>query len=426
MNNYNDLNQNQTFNEDNSDIFSDNNQNMNTSTIPNNEINNNQDIYNSQLGNTNKFKLILNRKKSFIGCGSAFSIYIDNELVGKIKNGKSLEVDITAGSHVISVNNKNEVTIQVTGDTTADVVIFGANDFGITNINGQGPSVNDENINKKVANAKMKSNVDLVMSLLIQPIISILIIFILKLDPWISIFTLALNIGYILVDIAGIKNIKQFFKENYNSCLAKKIIALFISILWLIPLMYIYVNNINDFDDLKTKFSKNKVSEKNNIDEEEVEEDDSDSDWDLDDEHDEISVQLGDLKIKIPSDFNEYEKESNYIIYMTESQDCTATIMKTPLASYESETAMINNLITSVETQTNSKADNYNIDQVRFNNNVWNTLKTTITDGEMSMKETFYVIKKGDSYYAMQFQNLGNNSLCDLRIINISTTAVLE
>ena len=42
-----------------------------------------------------------------------------------------------------AVSDSTYVTANITGDTTADVVVFGANNFGITNINGQGTESNN-------------------------------------------------------------------------------------------------------------------------------------------------------------------------------------------------------------------------------------------------------------------------------------------
>ena len=37
-----------------------------------------------------KYKIIINREKSFVGCLVGFKIYVDNNYVGKVKNGKTL------------------------------------------------------------------------------------------------------------------------------------------------------------------------------------------------------------------------------------------------------------------------------------------------------------------------------------------------
>lgn len=415
--NDNNLNPNQPINNENNDIFNNNQQNTNVnpvSTTPNVDMNNNQNQYteNVQYNNPTNYKLILTRKKSFVGFAGSFSIYVDNELVGKIKNGKTLEVDITPGNHTISVNKANAVNINVTGNVTADVVVFGTNDFGITNINGQGSSIQNEAMNRKVANANTKSNADLVMSIL-QPILAILLIFILKVSPWIVILYSAFSIGYIIIDIAGIKNLKDYLKEKYKPCLIKKIVALVISILCVIPLIYLNVNEINSFDDLKEKFNKNKTSEKNNI----------DDDIDENDEVDYEQVQLGELKVKIPYNFYLYDKDSNYIVYMTEKEDCSATILTTPASNFENESAMIKSMVTGAEKESNYKTDNYNIIQTSINGDKWNKLETKFTKGSSSIKETFYAIKKGDNYYAMNLQNLESNSSCNLYLISVSLSA---
>ena len=141
-----------------SGVNSSNNTDMNN-TYPNQMQNNNQSENNNNVSNVpTNYKLTLHRKKSFVGGMVAFDIYIDNVKVGKIKNGKTVELEITGGEHIISIHKNNPVSINITGDTTADVVVFGANNFGITNINGQGTESNNSINNNYIEKNNKKTN----------------------------------------------------------------------------------------------------------------------------------------------------------------------------------------------------------------------------------------------------------------------------
>ena len=102
---------------------------------------------NQQQDNSISCKLILNRRKAVIASAVKLDVEIDGVKVGELKNGGTLELNISAGYHTIYFYKKsifvnfipnNKINFLIKGDTTADVVVLGANSVGITNINGQG------------------------------------------------------------------------------------------------------------------------------------------------------------------------------------------------------------------------------------------------------------------------------------------------
>ena len=170
--------------------------------------------------NNGKFKLTLKRQKNFVGCLVDFDVYIDNIKVGKIKNGEILVLEVDAGVHEISIHKKNPTKVTITGDTTADVVVFGSNNFGITNINGEG-FIQNNGIEKN----KKSTRTVLVLSILI-PAISLIMFYIT--GYYLKIWVHGIIVGYAIVNIFGLKNFKQF--EEYKSILIKNIISIIISI----------------------------------------------------------------------------------------------------------------------------------------------------------------------------------------------------
>ncbi len=204
---------------------------MNSSNCGEKVFNDNQQV---DTNISKNYKLILNRKKNFIGSLVSFSIYIDNKLVGKIKNGQTLEFEVSGGVHQISINKNNAVSITINTDTTADVVVFGTNNFGITNINGQSiNNVSDNNYSKRNETA---SNIVLIMSIIV-PIISIILYFLSR--YYIAFWIYAIIIGYCIVNIAGLKN--QKCSESYKKTVIKNIIAIIISIVSIIITVYLTI-----------------------------------------------------------------------------------------------------------------------------------------------------------------------------------------
>lgn len=193
-------------------------------------------------GAPRKCKLILKRKKSFVASLVSFDVYIDNIKVGKIKNGEIIELDITIGRHEISINKNNPVNIEIKGDTTADVIVMGANDFGISNISGQNTNFQESKLNiNYIEKSNKTSNFMLYMSIGIS-IISIFMMF--TINRYIKSWMYVMIIGYSIVNIIGIKNQQ---KQNYNnsemykSALIKNVISIVICVIMEIITVYIKI-----------------------------------------------------------------------------------------------------------------------------------------------------------------------------------------
>ena len=170
-----------------------------------------------------KYKLTLTRKKNFVGCLVKYDIYIDDVKVGKIKNGETVTLDVDAGSHKISIHKNNPVNIVIDKDTTADVVVFGANNFGITNINGGGATNVSENDEHYLERNKKQSLMVLIFSILL-PAISAFLVF--NWGYYLKIWMYAIVIGYGIVNIAGLKNLKG--TDSYKSLLMQNVIGMII------------------------------------------------------------------------------------------------------------------------------------------------------------------------------------------------------
>ncbi|MBQ9012267.1 MAG: hypothetical protein IJ105_03800 [Bacilli bacterium] len=257
-------NENNIFEENvtNENITSETNDNL-SNQMPINGVNQNNDInsINNQSINNEipqKYKLTLTRKKSFVGGMVGFDIYIDNVKVGKIKNGKTVELEITGGEHIISIHKNNPVSINITKDTTADVVVFGANNFGITNINGQGTESNNSINNNYIEKNNKKTNMTLIISIIL-PIVSLILFILLKsyITPWVY----GLVIGFAIVNMVGLKNFKD--NEKYKSLLIKNLIAIIISLIMAVISIYISVNEISSFDEISSnRSSSSKINSK--------------------------------------------------------------------------------------------------------------------------------------------------------------------
>ena len=138
--------------------------------------------------NYGPYKLTLRRPKSFVGCLVAYKIYIDDQKVGKIKNGGTFEIELPAGNHSISLNKNNAVNIMMDDDTTADVAIFGTNNVGIASF---------------------------IMYQTMQYIIM----------PWVY----GIIMGLSIVNLVGLKN-QNLSKEEHQSAFVKNCITIAVSL----------------------------------------------------------------------------------------------------------------------------------------------------------------------------------------------------
>lgn len=183
------------------------------------------------------YKLTLTRPKNFVGSLATFKVFIDDQLVGKIKNGGTLQIEIPSGTHLISINKNNAVNIEINEDTTADVVVFGANNFGIANVSGQ--ANNETNAQLSVYAEKSKKKHDyLLYSSIILPIISVVMFY--TIQYVIAVWTYGIVIGIGIINIAGLKN-QNITSEERTKAVIKNFAAMIISIIAIIVTMNVTI-----------------------------------------------------------------------------------------------------------------------------------------------------------------------------------------
>lgn len=76
--------------------------------------------------NTRKVTLTVTRNKKMMGFAVPFPIYVDNELIGKLGNGKSLTCEISEGIHTVMfkcVEKKVEQEVIANSNTNSVEVI---------------------------------------------------------------------------------------------------------------------------------------------------------------------------------------------------------------------------------------------------------------------------------------------------------------
>ena len=178
-----------------------------------------------------KYKLTIIRKKAFAGWAATFNIYIDNVLVGKIKNGQKIDLEITGGDHQISINQNNPVNITITGDIVVEAVVFGVNNYGIV-VNGQ------SNINTSEFITKNRNSTNFLFWSSIFLTISSTILFLLW-RYYITYWIYAVIIGLAIINIAGLKN--QRNNAQYKELMIKNIMAIIISTVILLITIYFTV-----------------------------------------------------------------------------------------------------------------------------------------------------------------------------------------
>ena len=176
--------------------------------------------------NYGPYKLTLRRPKSFVGCLVAYKIYIDNQKVGKIKNGGTFEIELPAGNHSISLNKNNAVNIMMDEDTTADVAIFGTNNVGITNVSGQSNADTNAQIGSYTAKSGPRTDGLLVLSIIL-PIASFIMYQTMQyiIMPWVY----GIIMGLSIVNLVGLKN-QNLSKEEHQSAFVKNCITIAVSL----------------------------------------------------------------------------------------------------------------------------------------------------------------------------------------------------
>lgn len=217
-----------------------NQQNINNLNEQQSNYENSSSINNSPNVNNGIYRLTLTRPKSFVGSVIKFKIFIDNNLVGSIKNGETVNLNIHSGNHTISFNKTMEQNINISSDTFADVIVIAGNKFGLSNIrnnNGQYIQNNElyaENIDKVIKSAKMP----LIFSCACIAITFILLFTLqLVISPWMY----GISIGYTIISLSSIKKNKQALIDKYTSLLTLNIISIIISIIGIIISGYLMI-----------------------------------------------------------------------------------------------------------------------------------------------------------------------------------------
>lgn len=74
----------------------------------------NNNYYNGQVNNVPVGSITINREKNALGCLFPFDIYIDNMLVANVTNGKSVQIPVYYGSHLLELKQGlNEGSLQI-------------------------------------------------------------------------------------------------------------------------------------------------------------------------------------------------------------------------------------------------------------------------------------------------------------------------
>lgn len=170
------------------------------------------------------YRLTLTRPKNFVGSLVKFKIFIDNNEVGAIKNGETIVLNVTSGSHTISFNNTMLQNIEINGDTFADVGVIASNKFGIIGIkdsNGNNMQNNTFNVNN--AEKIIKSAKGPLIASFVCIGISILLLFTVQMV--VSPIVYGVLIGYTYVNYNSTKQNKELLKDKYDSTLKTSIIS---------------------------------------------------------------------------------------------------------------------------------------------------------------------------------------------------------
>ncbi len=190
-------------------------------------LGNNIDMQTSKNGT---YRLTLNRPNNFVGSLIKFKIFIDNNMVGTIKNGETVVLDVSSGNHTISFNKTMNQNINISSDTFADVEVVAGNRFGLSNIrdNTGVTNQNNEIITDNIDRIAKSAKGPLIMNCLFIAITFIMLFTIKRvISPWIY----GISIGYTIINITSINKYKQALNDRYKSLITINIIAMVIGII---------------------------------------------------------------------------------------------------------------------------------------------------------------------------------------------------
>ena len=110
-------------------------------------------------------KLTLTRPSSFVGSLWNLKVYLDGEKKCIIKNGETVTLDVTVGTHHISFSGYSDYTLQVLSDSTANVIPTDSKQILLQDLVGAN-IIEDEN-NQSSKNSLIISNLVVASSLIL-------------------------------------------------------------------------------------------------------------------------------------------------------------------------------------------------------------------------------------------------------------------
>ena len=198
-----------------------------------------QPINNQQI-NSGNYKLTITRPKEYVASLIKFKIFIDNNVVGTIKNGETVVLDVSAGNHTISLNNTINQNINISCDTYADAVVIAGNKFGLTNIRDNNGTIiqlddlyatNMDKITKSARGPLLLSIGCIVLTFILLFTVRMVV------SPWIY----GMSIGYTIINFSSIKRVKNALGDKYKSLVTLNVASIIISVIGIIISMFLII-----------------------------------------------------------------------------------------------------------------------------------------------------------------------------------------
>ncbi len=215
-------------------------QNMNNNQQMNNLYNQQSVNVNTQNNNNGTYRLTLTRPKEFVGSLIKFKIFIDGNQVGTIKNGETVVLNVSSGNHNISFNKTMNQNINISSDTSADVVVIAGNKFGLSNIrDNNGLNVQNNELYTESAEKIIKSAKGPLIFSCACIALTFIMLFTIKMviQPWVY----GISIGYTIINLSSLKKHKQVLNEKYGSLITLDIISIVVSIIGIVISGYLMI-----------------------------------------------------------------------------------------------------------------------------------------------------------------------------------------
>lgn len=176
-----------------------------------------EEINQRKLAPKAKYKLTLKWSKSAVVPNTKFEVYIDDKMVGNLKKGSYLVVEVESGQHEVSIDKANPTNITIAENTVAEVGIFA----GIISINKQEVNID---YTKKY---KQKTNALLVISIII-PLISAILYW--RSNNLLAVWFYGVPFGYAVINLFDLRKLRSYNKRLHKSLVLSTFIVIFISI----------------------------------------------------------------------------------------------------------------------------------------------------------------------------------------------------